>query len=76
MLIKSIISINSKVSIKSKITIRSIIWITVRQVLVKCGSSAAHVLSLAGHIDNIDKIDNVDKIESMKKSIISINSKV
>ena len=37
------------------------------QVLVKCLSSATHVLPMAGHIDNIDKIDNVDKIESMEK---------
>ena len=67
MLIKSIISIKWKVLKKSKISLKSIIWFRLRQVLVKCWSnagqglvnfliSAGHVLSMAGHNDNVDKI--------------------
>ena len=78
MLIKSIISIKWKVLKKSKISLKSIIWIRLRQVLVKCWSnagqvlvnclsSAAHVLSMAGHIDNVDQIDNIDKFKSIDK---------
>ena len=39
----------------------------VGQVFVKCLSSTALVLSVAGHIDNVVKIDNIDKIESIEK---------
>ena len=40
----------------------------VGQVFVKCLSSAAHVLSMTAHIDNVDKIDNIDKFESINKT--------
>ena len=56
------------------------IWIRVRQLLVKCWSSGGDVLvngwSRAGHadsmdkidtIDSIDKIDNVDKFDNIDK---------
>ena len=70
---KTIISTKSKVSKKPKISRNSRICITLRQmlvkswanagqVLVKCLSSAAHVLSMAGQIDNIDKIESIEKI--------------
>ena len=40
---------------------------SVVQVLVKRLSRAAHVLSMARHIDNVDKIENIDKFESIEK---------
>ena len=85
MLIKSIISIKWKVLKKSKISLKSIIWIRLRQVLVKCWSSAGqvlvnclssagHVLSMAGHIYNVDQLDNIDKFKSINK--IQNNDKI
>ena len=39
-------------------------------------ASAAHVLSMAVHIDNVDKIDNIDKMESIEKieNIVEIDN--
>ena len=49
-------------------------WANAGQVLVKCLSSAAYVLPMFGHIDNLDKIDNIDKFENI--NIIENNDKI
>ena len=47
---------------------------SVGQVLAKCWSSAGHVLSMAGHIYDVDQIDNIDKFKSINK--IENNDKI